>query len=647
MTRTDGFRKFLALLTLLLVGVILFGPVRGILNQEKPRFHSFTERQMFRQLTVQQNDLFGGSGLCAGCHGHDPAGLAMVDPQGNDINVVDDWKATMMANSAKDPFWRAKVSHEVLVNPGHQALLENKCTSCHAPQGRFNAAHHGLDYSMQDLLTDSLGLDGVACGACHQLDPQFVGKFFSGNLVYDTTKTVWGPYQNPFTSPMQDFIGFNVAFGAHIAKSELCASCHTLITETVDLSGNFTGGEFVEQATYHEWLNSRYADDQDDISCQSCHVPRLNENVIIAANYSFLGPRRPFGLHHMVGGNAFMLQLMKANRTILGLSADDEAFDSTIARTERMLIQQTLEINLIEASRTNDTVFYQLMLHNLTGHKFPSGYPSRRAFVQFLVMNDAGDTLFSSGEWDANYEVIGHDPSWEPHHRMINQEDQVQIYEMVMGDVNGNKTTVLERAAQMLKDNRLTPEGFSVSHPAYDTTMIAGNALLDPDFNWDGGNEGTGKDIVHYHIPLNGYTGSLNVIARVYYQSVPPGYLAEMFAFSAQPIDDFKAMFQAADNTPFKVAQVLLGDMFLGNEDIKGEMNYRVFPNPADDWVMIDPAPLDARLIQIVDLGGRLVRNVTSAELQFGKIDLQGLKGTFVLMIHAGGEVHNSIIVVR
>ena len=67
-----------------------------------------------------QNDWFTGSGLCEGCHGHDFAGYAGLDSDSVDVNVVDHWRSSMMANSAHDPFWRAKVSHEVLVNPAHQ-----------------------------------------------------------------------------------------------------------------------------------------------------------------------------------------------------------------------------------------------------------------------------------------------------------------------------------------------------------------------------------------------------------------------------------------------------------------------------------------------------------------------------------------------
>ncbi len=49
-----------------------------------------------------------------------PDGEASIDPAtGHDVNVVNDWRSSMMANSARDPFFRAKLDHEVLVNPGH------------------------------------------------------------------------------------------------------------------------------------------------------------------------------------------------------------------------------------------------------------------------------------------------------------------------------------------------------------------------------------------------------------------------------------------------------------------------------------------------------------------------------------------------
>ena len=193
------------------------------------KFHTQDELKGFKAMMRgtgphTTNDLFGGSGLCAGCHGHDPVAYAMVTSWGQDVNIYDDWAGTMMANSAKDPFWRAKVSHEILVNPGIQAQIETKCTSCHAPLGHFNAIHNGAtNYFMTDLDTDSLARDGVSCGACHQLADTLIGQQFSGNLIYDTTKTVYGPFPAPFSGPMESFIGFKVEKGNHIARAGLCA----------------------------------------------------------------------------------------------------------------------------------------------------------------------------------------------------------------------------------------------------------------------------------------------------------------------------------------------------------------------------------------------------------------------------------------
>ncbi len=107
----------------------------------------------------------------------------------------------------------------------------------------------------------------------------------------------------------------------------------------------------------------------------------------------------------------------------------------------------------------------------------------------------------------------------------------LQIYEMVMGDVNGNRTTVLERAKTPLKDNRLTPLGFTTTHISYDTTLIAGVPASDIDFNrYSNGTEGSGSDIVHFHVPMYGHSGLIRVVSRVWYQSAPPRYMDEMFA---------------------------------------------------------------------------------------------------------------------
>lgn len=613
-------------------------------------FHTSEElnlyRSMMTDLPEETNSVFAGSGVCEGCHGYDPNEIASVDDNGEDVNVVDDWRASMMANSAKDPFWRAKVSHEITVNPNHQTELEDKCTSCHAPMGHYAAHHDGLsNYTMSILSTDSLGLDGVSCNACHQQNPVGIGENFSGELDY-VMDTLFGPYGNDpeepplFSQPMQSFVGFLPEYGAHIGSSELCASCHTLQTNTVDLEGNTTGNKFVEQATYHEWLNSVYSTEVNPIECQGCHFPQIPDTVVISANYAFLPGRAPYGLHTMAGGNSFMLELMRDNIAELGISATEEQFDSMISRTLDNLQNQSVEMELSEVELGVDTTTYEVKLTNLTGHKFPSGYPARRAFVEFVVTGADQDTLFQSGVLEQDYEVFGQNPTYEPHYNEISNEEQVQIYELVMGDVNGDVTTVLERGDHAIKDNRLTPIGFSTSHESYDTTLIAGLALDDSNFNYEDGEEGSGSDRILYRIPMNGYEGQINVSARLFYQSAPPKWMEEMFSENTLEILSFKEMYEETGADPVLVAEETMGAVITYVEQ-QALKNLRAYPNPTGNgWFSIDTkGALSLNQVTAYDLNGRKVLDKSFDDTSKAKLQLPVEAGVYVVKVETNKGV--------
>lgn len=579
-----------AIITAILGSILLLALIPG--KQVGLVFHDADEYQQYRLLSesipIDSSIIFPVATLCAGCHGHDTLKYGMVTEAGLDVNVYDDWESSMMANSAKDPFWRAKVSHEILVNPEHRMQLETKCTSCHAPQGHFTAILRGADfYTMEQLLNDTIGLDGVSCAACHTISTENLGRQFSGNLSFDTSRIMFGPYQEPFLGPMEDFVGFRPVYSDHINDAGLCAGCHTLITESVDLDGNPTGESFVEQATYHEWLNSVY-DDEDKVTqpvtCQECHIPRIEEEIVISANYLFLEGRTPYGLHDLVGGNTMMLKLMRDNREALGITAAEESFEETIAKTMTMLQDKTLDLDVALDGMDPDSLYLSVLLKNKAGHKFPSGYPSRRAFIEFLAITEAGDTLFKSGVMDSDFEVFGQENETVPHFQLINEEHEVQIYELVLGDIEGNFTTVLERAYAPLKDNRLVPVGFKKSHASYDTTRIVGHAESDPDFNRNNSIEGTGTDRIAYHFPKQGYTGYIDVSVRVYYQSLPPRWMEEMFNENTPEIDTFRDMYYAADRSPVLIAEQVIEDIFVDPGTAVKEVSIagiEVYPNPS------------------------------------------------------------------
>ncbi len=551
------------------------------------------------------NTLFAASGECLMCHEN------ISDSQGNNVGILGDWRSTMMANSAKDPLWQAKVSHEVLVNPGLQSAIEDKCTRCHAPAANYDAHHNGGIYSLSDMDTSSMGLDGINCSVCHQIKPESMGNF-SGDFLIGEQHNFWGPYENPFYNPMFNHTGYTASYSSHIKKSELCASCHTLITHSVDYSGTPTGNSFVEQSIYQEWLNSSYPSNGSD--CQSCHMPEVSDPVVISAMPPwFNDTRSPFGLHHFVGANVFMLQLLKDNSAPLGITATQEQLDSTISRTQHLIQNFSISMQVEEVNRTVDSLFIDVDLKNITGHKFPTGFPSRRAFLELIVSTMAGDTVFHSGKFDEDFNLLDENTGFEPHYNIINSESQVQIYEMVMADFQGNQTTVLLYADSLLKDNRLVPNGFSIYHNSYDTVKIVGEANNDPDYNFENGIEGSGGDIVHFHIPTFNNINDLKISVNLHYQTVNDKWLADMFSFSSTRIDTFKHMYQSADRTPVLVAEASLTSSIEGIEENFGNSELLIFPNPASEYLSIN---CKSPIVQInwYNSEGKLIHSASTPE---------------------------------
>lgn len=616
----------------------------GLHDQGNP-YHSRAFLTAYEGLPDTSNALFTGSGICAGCHGHDVAQLANVSEAGEDVNPTDQWQSSLMANSAKDPFWRAKVVHEVALNPDHQLELEDKCTSCHAPLGHFNAHHLGQEhYAMAQLFQDSLALDGVSCVACHQ-QASTVGNAFSGELAFDSL-TIYGPYgagkdDAPLLqAPMQLYTPYeNIMYGAHLDGSEACAGCHSLVTQTADMEGNLTGQDYIEQATYHEWLNSSYADDGDTpTDCQDCHMPEVSGGVVIASGQASLGPRAPFKKHILVGGNAQMLEIMRDNTEALGLSASVAQFDSTIAWTRDVLRNETVELSVQDASWVDGLGSVAVEVVNKAGHKFPSGYPARRAWIE-VVAHQGEDTLWHNGRWSPGGFLHGVDEGglaeYEPHYTTIDAEDQVQVYELVAVDVTGTPTNVLERAASSAKDNRLLPLGFSDDHEVYDTTRVEGLALYDLEFAFE---SELGLDRLTYDMTASPSTDLPVVMdVRVWYQSMPPRWVAPMFDIQDSTIQAFQALFEAQGAAPELVAETSVSVPVVSSVSEQARHG-QAFPNPTVDGrvTVVPPLAFQGGMWELYDPKGSRVNHGQAGALM--ELQLPAVPGTYVLQMHSKGQ---------
>jgi len=158
-----------------------------------------------------------------------------------------------------------------------------------------------------------------------------------------------------------------------------------------------------------------------------------------------------------------------------------------------------------------------IVVRNLAGHKLPTGYPSRRAWLHVTVRDAAGRLLFESGALSAEGQISGNDGDAdggrvEPHHDEIRSSDQVQVYESVMARPDGTPTTGLLQATQFLKDNRLLPRGFDKTTADKDIATV-GEASKDATFT-DAG------DRVRYIVPVEGSAGPFAIEVELRYQPI-------------------------------------------------------------------------------------------------------------------------------
>jgi hypothetical protein len=493
--------------------------------------------------------LFGGSGLCEVCHASD--GVVMT-VNGQDVSPITHWRSTMMANASKDPFWRAVVAEEVHRFPSLAQTIETTCTKCHSPMGFTEAMFNGhSNYSLSEMKIDPIANDGVSCSVCHQIKPDNFGtpNSYSGHYQIDPDSIIYGPYQNPELNAMTEMAAFLPVYTNHMSNSELCATCHTLFTPYLDNQGQIAG-DFPEQTAYIEWKNSIYP--SQDINCQNCHMPTITDSVDIASiPQSHQVYRTPFRKHFFVGGNVYMLNILKNNISELGLSATAENFDSTIARAEDNLRMNTVDM-YITSTYGNDSLNVYVKLQNKTGHKLPTGIPFRRMWVHLKVTDSLSNVVFESGNWNNLGEIVGLNNDFEPHYDIITNQDQVQIYEGVMVDVDQQVTNTLLRASGYIKDNRIPPQGFTTIHPSYDTTAIVGSAFSDENFNKENLVEGTGSDIIDYRFPVT-LQSTYKIFAEVCFQTIKPKVVDQLAAISEPDINQFTSMYFNQQNIPFIV----------------------------------------------------------------------------------------------
>ncbi len=471
----------------------------------------------------QQN--FQTSDRCFACHNN------LYTPQGEDVSIGLSWQTTLMANSGRDPYWQAGVRRETMDHPESSKAIQDECTICHMPMMRYQAHYEGKEGELfshlpfdMDKQEDRLAADGVSCSLCHQITPEKLGTRESlvGRFVIDTSKplgdkVVYGPYKiddGHKTIMRSSDGGWRPTEGEHIRKSELCATCHTLITQALGPDGKVIGS-LPEQMPYQEWYHSDYRTSEKDAkSCQQCHMPAVKDTPITRV----LGePREQLAKHIFIGGNYFIQRILGRHRAELSVNAYAQEMETAADRTVRHLQDETAKLSITSAEVRNGRMEAELAIENMSGHKFPTAYPSRRAWLHVTVKDRNGNPVFESGALEPSGLIKGNDNDadalkYEPHYTQITSPDQVQIYEGIMVDSAGKPTTGLLNALRYEKDNRMLPKGFD-KKTADDEIGVKGSAAQDPNFQGGG-------DRISYSVPVGNAQGPFTVEAELYFQII-------------------------------------------------------------------------------------------------------------------------------
>ena len=212
------------------------------------------------------------------------------------------------------------------------------------------------------------------------------------------------------------------------------------------------------------------------------------------------------------------------------MSALPQELELAAQRTAEHLRDATATVEIGQPLVNGDRLEALVTVRNLAGHKFPTAYPSRRAWLRVAITDAAGRLVFESGALTPEGRVTGDDHDddgarYEPHYTVIDSPGQVQVYQAVMVDGHGDVTTGLMSAERWVKDNRILPDGFDAER-ADARVLPAGSATADPDF-------AAGSDRVHYSVEVDPTVGPFTLEAELWFQPIGYRWAENLAAYDA------------------------------------------------------------------------------------------------------------------
>ncbi len=295
---------------------------------------------------------------CASCH-----------PQ-----QVAEWDVSSHAYAMKDPVFQAMVKVGQHDTAGQ---LGDFCVKCHTPIGsatgatavRKDPATGDFTQPFDGLPTDAT--DGVSCLVCHSITS------IEDESNADFTMTRDGTRQGPIPNP-DPCTAHQTAHSDLFEDSKLCGTCHVVVNPN----------DVALERTYIEWVQSDFNGFR---SCQDCHMPSSTGPAAVGH------PSRTLHDHVFAGVDVSLLS-----------APDFPGYAELRNRTEALLQGSVAFAAVVDPSTRRVGVTIQ----NLAGHALPTGATAdRQMWIELLVRNDAGATVFESGTLDENGDLRVNDPT--------------------------------------------------------------------------------------------------------------------------------------------------------------------------------------------------------------------------------------------
>jgi len=284
-------------------------------------------------------------------------------------DIYKEWSNSLHAASLADPVFRE----------GFKEIADEKerklCIRCHAPTVILTG-----DYQTRLPITK----EGVTCDFCHSIEKIDLERDPPYSIRPGRVKR--GPFQSTLESLE---IGHRSKFSEVFVRAEFCATCHQV--------ENKWGVKVLN--TYEEWRASPYP--SKGIHCQNCHMPQVPGTRMV--NPEIYPTERIVTAHRFLGGHSKINVSKSAKLTMMSDYRKDTLFVSVYVTNEE------------------------------SGHKLPTGIPSRKVILTVRILDEKGKTI----------------------------DEKKVFYRRVLVDEEGreilNPEDFFLKASKELSDNRIAP----------------------------------------------------------------------------------------------------------------------------------------------------------------------------------------------